>query len=247
MIGTISSFATLFLVVAKCVLGFRIPTYVYLFVRYFGASVIVTTAFIHLLDPVYGEIGPDICVGLTSGWSEYSWPPAIVLASVMGIFVMDFVAERYVETKYGIDAEQDIQEAVTRNRDMTTNRTSSGPINRSRSLADGTHDEHNLRGHGGAIIEAQAEKNYAKKFMEASNNTNSEQEEEARRFVLRTGQVVGNTSFLRRSNLSVFKLPNVLFSLCLGRHSFQRMTASSLQGSHSPAISDDGRTGVFSA
>ncbi|KAK3673315.1 hypothetical protein LTR78_006860 [Recurvomyces mirabilis] len=80
----------------------RIPLYIYLFARYFGAGVIVATAFIHLLDPAYAEIGPNTCVGMTGGWAEYSWPPAIALTSCMVVFLMDFAAERYVEEKYGL-------------------------------------------------------------------------------------------------------------------------------------------------
>ena len=91
----------------------RIPLYVYLFARYFGAGVIVATAFIHLLDPAYSEIGPQTCVGMTGGWADYAWCPAIVLTSVSLIFLMDFGAERYVESKYGIASEQDVQAAVT--------------------------------------------------------------------------------------------------------------------------------------
>ena len=103
----------MFPVVAKRVPRLRIPLYVYLFARYFGAGVIVATAFIHLLDPAYGEIGPQTCVGMTGGWAQYSWFPAIVLTSVMMIFLLDFGAERYVELKYGVAAEQDIQGAIT--------------------------------------------------------------------------------------------------------------------------------------
>lgn len=80
---------------------------------YFGAGVIVATAFIHLLDPAYGEIGPQTCVGMTGGWASYSWCPAIVLTSVIIIFLFDFGAERYVEVKYGAQSDADIQDAVT--------------------------------------------------------------------------------------------------------------------------------------
>lgn len=67
-----------------------------------------------LLDPAYSEIGPDTCVGMKSGWSEYSWVPAIVLTSVMIIFVMDLAAERYVESKYGLPhGHVDVQGIVT--------------------------------------------------------------------------------------------------------------------------------------
>ena len=107
-----STAATFFPVIAKRIPRLRIPLYVYLFARYFGAGVIVATAFIHLLDPAYSEIGPTTCVGQTGGWAVYSWPPAIVLTSVMLIFLLDFAAARYVEIKYGVHDEQIIQSSV---------------------------------------------------------------------------------------------------------------------------------------
>lgn len=107
-----SSLMTLFPVVAARMPRLRIPRYVYLFARYFGAGVIIATAFIHLLDPAYEEIGPASCVGMTDGWSEYSWPPAIAMTSVMLIFLLDFGAEWYVEQKYGL-AHTDVEDAVT--------------------------------------------------------------------------------------------------------------------------------------
>ena len=113
VIMILSSAAAFFPVVAKRVHRLRIPLYVYLFARYFGAGVIVATAFIHLLDPAYHEIGPQTCVGMTGDWASYSWCPAIVLTSVMMIFLLDFGAERYVEVRYGVQSEQDIQAAVT--------------------------------------------------------------------------------------------------------------------------------------
>ncbi|CAM1501273.1 Fc.00g104350.m01.CDS01 [Cosmosporella sp. VM-42] len=113
----VSSAATFFPVLATRSKRIRVPLYVYLFARYFGAGVIVATAFIHLLDPAYEEIGPASCVGMTGNWSVYSWPPAIVLTSVMAIFLMDFLAEYMVETKYGMghDAAHrpDAQDIVT--------------------------------------------------------------------------------------------------------------------------------------
>jgi zinc transporter 1/2/3 len=62
----VSTAATVFPVLAKRVPRLHIPLYVYLFARYFGAGVIIATAFIHLLDPAYGEIGPATCVGSKS-------------------------------------------------------------------------------------------------------------------------------------------------------------------------------------
>lgn len=109
----ISTAVTFFPVIAKRVRWLKIPLYVYLFARYFGAGVIIATAFIHLLDPAYAEIGPQTCVGMTGHWADYSWCPAIVLMSVMAIFLLDFGAERYVEVKYGFHNDADVQEAVT--------------------------------------------------------------------------------------------------------------------------------------
>lgn len=53
----VSTAVTFFPVVAKRVKWLKVPLYIYLFARYFGAGVIVATAFVHLLDPAYGEIG----------------------------------------------------------------------------------------------------------------------------------------------------------------------------------------------
>ncbi|KIX07661.1 uncharacterized protein Z518_02314 [Rhinocladiella mackenziei CBS 650.93] len=113
VILVVSTGTTFFPVIAKRVPRLHIPLYVYLFVRYFGSGVIVATAFIHLLEPAYSEIGTQTCVGMTGGWADYPWCAAIVLTSVMAVFLMDFGAERYVEIKYGIDSDDDLQEAVT--------------------------------------------------------------------------------------------------------------------------------------
>lgn len=97
-----SSVCTLFPVVATRIRRLRIPVYVYLFARYFGAGVIIATAFIHLLDPAYDEIGPASCVGMTGGWASYSWPPCLALVMVMLTFLLDFGAEWYVDKKYNM-------------------------------------------------------------------------------------------------------------------------------------------------
>lgn len=115
----VSTAVTFFPVVAKRVRWLKIPTYVYLFARYFGAGVIVATAFIHLLDPAYDEIGPASCVGMTGHWADYAWCPGIVLTSVILIFLLDFGAERYVEAKYDITNDPDVQAAVTGQSDVT--------------------------------------------------------------------------------------------------------------------------------
>ncbi|KAB8076099.1 Zinc/iron permease [Aspergillus leporis] len=127
----VSTAVTFFPVIAKRIPRLHVPLYVYLFARYFGAGVIVATAFIHLLDPAYGEIGSDSCVGKTGHWGDYAWCPAIVLASLIAIFLLDFGAERYVEVKYGICRED--PEPI-----MTTTARNELP-----TAAEGSHDVKN--------------------------------------------------------------------------------------------------------
>ncbi|KAK6340773.1 high-affinity Zn(2+) transporter zrt1 [Orbilia brochopaga] len=98
-----STICTVFPVIARRSPRLKVPTVIYLFARYFGAGVIVATAFIHLLAPAYDAIGPATCVGMTGGWATYAWPPAFALVSVMVIFLVDVVAERYAEVKFGSD------------------------------------------------------------------------------------------------------------------------------------------------
>jgi solute carrier family 39 (zinc transporter), member 1/2/3 len=102
VIFAVSTAVTFFPVLAKRVPSLKIPLYVYLFARYFGTGVIIATAFVHLLDPAYAEIGPNTCVGMTGNWAQYSWPPALALTSAMLVFLMDFGAELYVESKFGM-------------------------------------------------------------------------------------------------------------------------------------------------
>jgi zinc transporter 1/2/3 len=108
----VSTATTFFPVLATRVRRLRIPLYVYLFARYFGAGVIIATAFIHLLDPAYEEIGPASCVGMTGGWAQYSWPPALALTSAMLIFLLDFLAEYYVDRKYKL-AHVEVEGTIT--------------------------------------------------------------------------------------------------------------------------------------
>ncbi|KAJ5112074.1 hypothetical protein N7532_000119 [Penicillium argentinense] len=102
----VSSAFTVFPVVSKHMTRWKIPFSVYIFARYFGTGVIVATAFIHLLDPAYKCIGPQTCVGQSGYWAEYSWCAAIVLASIVIIFLLDLAAEVYVEQKYGMHKDE---------------------------------------------------------------------------------------------------------------------------------------------
>ncbi|KAA8643712.1 hypothetical protein EYZ11_006326 [Aspergillus tanneri] len=106
-----STALTLFPVVAKRIPRWKIPYHVYLFARYFGTGVILATAFIHLLDPAFKRIGPKTCVGISGHWGDYSWCAAIVLASVVIIFLLDLVAKVYVERKYDMQRDDGATDA----------------------------------------------------------------------------------------------------------------------------------------
>lgn len=114
----VSLFLTVFPLLARRFPKLKIPLYGYLFARYFGTGVIVATAFIHLLDPAYGNIGPNSCVGMTGNWAQYSWAPAILLVSVFAIFLLDVICQVIVERKFGIEhthSATEIEDAIIRN------------------------------------------------------------------------------------------------------------------------------------
>jgi zinc transporter 1/2/3 len=65
---------------------------------------------------------PQTCVGMTGGWAVYSWPPAIVLVSVMVVFLMDLLSERYVEAKYGQQNDESVEDIITISRRSVSHR-----------------------------------------------------------------------------------------------------------------------------
>lgn len=98
-----SLIVTLFPVIANRVKWLRIPKTVYVIAKNFGSGVIIATAFIHLMDPAYGAIGPQSCVGSTGNWSKYSFAPAIMLGGATFTFIIDtysdFFAQRWRESR----------------------------------------------------------------------------------------------------------------------------------------------------
>lgn len=100
VILVVSTFCTLYPVLAKRIKWLRINKWFYMFARNFGTGVIVATAFIHLIDPAYEEIGGLSCVGSTGNWASYAWCPAIMLTTVILTFLVDLISSVYVEKKY---------------------------------------------------------------------------------------------------------------------------------------------------
>lgn len=145
----VSTFLTLFPLLAQRMPRLRIPLYVYLFARYFGVGVIVATAFIHLLDPAYDTLGGRTCVGRTGNWGLYSWVPAIILVSIFAVFLLDVFMQVIVERKFGVHHDhsagnKEVETAIIRNQANTINNidvenTSDSSIRKERELATTEH------------------------------------------------------------------------------------------------------------
>jgi len=117
----VSTLGVAFPYIGKQMPKLRIPTHVYLFARYFGSGVIISTAFIHLLDPAYANIGSNSCVGMTGNWSLYPWAPAIMLFSCMSIFAIDVTAQKYVADRYGMNVHTaNIESLITKSTPAST-------------------------------------------------------------------------------------------------------------------------------
>lgn len=97
-----SLIATTFPVISRRVKWMRIPEYVYTITKMFGSGVIIATAYIHLMDPSYQEIGINSCVGMTGHWADYSWNAAMMLAAAVFVFIVDAYCDFFADIWYGV-------------------------------------------------------------------------------------------------------------------------------------------------
>ncbi len=133
----VSTCFTLFPVVARGYKRLKIPITFYLLARFFGTGVIVATAFIHLIDPAYLEIGGLSCVGQTGNWSGYPYVAAMIVSSLFLIFVVNVYSNIWVETKYGVKGGHSDDLAM----DLVTTRANEGittfnPVEDEESVAE---------------------------------------------------------------------------------------------------------------
>ncbi|KAK3380695.1 ZIP zinc transporter-domain-containing protein [Lasiosphaeria ovina] len=102
----LSTLSFAFPIIPPAKFPFKIPGHIYDFFRYFGGGVLIATAFVHLLDSAYESIGPNTCVGMSYGWAEFSWPPAIAMTSALLFFMFEVSTELWAKAVTPTDAEK---------------------------------------------------------------------------------------------------------------------------------------------
>ncbi|CCD26034.2 low-affinity Zn(2+) transporter ZRT2 NDAI_0G02570 [Naumovozyma dairenensis CBS 421] len=76
----------------------RLPSWCFFLAKFFGSGVIVSTAFIHLLDPAAEALGNE-CLGGT--FVEYPWAFGICLMSLFLLFFVEIVTHYFVAKSFG--------------------------------------------------------------------------------------------------------------------------------------------------
>ncbi|KAG6065313.1 hypothetical protein E4U32_007482 [Claviceps aff. humidiphila group G2b] len=71
----------------------HVPKFTFFICKYIGTGVIISTAFMHLLDPAVDQLGDD-CV--KERWlGHYPWPLCIALMTIMVMFFVELMVARY--------------------------------------------------------------------------------------------------------------------------------------------------------
>lgn len=97
------------------------------------------------LSPAFKRIGAHTCVGETGDWTIYDWTPAIVLASTMVVWLIDFGSCEYVQRKYGVSGQEKNVENLITSGDRATEKAHAG-ANGQRCHANGTHGDIDNKG-----------------------------------------------------------------------------------------------------
>lgn len=76
----------------------KISESLHLFVKHFGAGVIIGTALIHLLEPAIENLRFSPC--LVGIWREYDFSAVLIMAGMLVIFLLKLFSLRYIDPKY---------------------------------------------------------------------------------------------------------------------------------------------------
>ncbi|KTW26598.1 hypothetical protein T552_02607 [Pneumocystis carinii B80] len=77
---------------------FKISGLLYLFVKHFGAGVIIGTTLIHLLEPAIENLRFSPC--LVGIWREYDFSGLLIMAGILIIFLLKLFSLRYINPKF---------------------------------------------------------------------------------------------------------------------------------------------------
>lgn len=76
----------------------RLPDWCFFVAKFFGSGVIISTAFIHLLQPASEALG-DPCLGGT--FADYPWAFGICLMSLFALFFTEIISHHFVSRSLG--------------------------------------------------------------------------------------------------------------------------------------------------
>ncbi|QSL66079.1 hypothetical protein MERGE_003217 [Pneumocystis wakefieldiae] len=76
----------------------KVSELLHLFIKHFGAGVIIGTALIHLLEPAIENLRFSPC--LVGIWKEYDFSAIIIMAGMLVIFLLKIFSLRYIDPKY---------------------------------------------------------------------------------------------------------------------------------------------------
>ncbi|KAG5436971.1 hypothetical protein PCANB_001245 [Pneumocystis canis] len=68
----------------------------YYFIKFFGTGIIIGTAFVHLLQPAFKELGSPCLTGV---WRAYNFSPVLCIVGVLTIFLLELFSLRYIHLK----------------------------------------------------------------------------------------------------------------------------------------------------
>ncbi|KAG5440509.1 hypothetical protein PCK2_000443 [Pneumocystis canis] len=75
----------------------KISQSLYYFIKFLGTGIIIGTAFVHLLQPAFEELGSSPC--LTGIWKTYNFSPVLCITGVLAVFFLELFSLRYIHFK----------------------------------------------------------------------------------------------------------------------------------------------------
>ncbi|RPD58203.1 Zinc/iron permease [Lentinus tigrinus ALCF2SS1-7] len=94
LIFTVSLFAVSFPTITAMFRSIRVPSILFFIGKHFGTGVILSTAFVHLLQDAFKALQDPI---VNERWKVGHWAGMIVLCSLLSIFLVEYVSTAFVD------------------------------------------------------------------------------------------------------------------------------------------------------